>query len=309
MRLRGAYAGGLRGALFGGDDDRAYLPRGGERDHSPRAQSAHAAALRLFHGVRRLEFALAAERISGTEIGAGEEFSFNRAVGKRTRENGFEEAAVIFDGEFVQGVGGGVCQTSTTLFGAALRAGMEITESHPHSLSVGYAPPSQDAMVSEYSDLKFKNPYPYPVYLLGEAKKGTVTFSLFGKPSGVRYEVESRVLFTLDPPPKSVVEGEENRTVRAEKKGLASESVLVAYGEDGEVSRTLIRRDTYAPVQGVEERAPAAPPEDTSSPAEEPASPPEDTAAPPEGGEGFLSDEKIFRIALKNPCNSAKNPL
>ncbi len=207
---------------------------------------------------RAHNIALAAEKISGTAIGPGETFSFNDRVGKRTEENGFEIAAVIEGGEFVRGVGGGVCQTSTTLFGAALRAGLEIAESRPHSLAVEYAEPSQDAMVSEYSDLKLKNPYPFPVYLLATAGEGEVSFSVYGKPDGRRYEVESRVLFTLDPPPAKIVDGTENRVLRAPRRGLASESTLLCYEGETLVFRRVIRRDTYACVQGVEERIPAA---------------------------------------------------
>lgn len=208
---------------------------------------------------RTHNIALAAERIAGTVIGAGETFSFNEVVGKRTLESGFEEATVIFEGEFVRGVGGGVCQVSTTLFGAALRAGLDIEESRPHSLTVSYVEPSQDAMVSEYSDLKIANPYPYPVYLLATADMGTVSIFIYGMPDGRRYEVESRVLFTLDPPPARIVEGTQNRTVRAERKGMASESWLLCYEGDRLLSRTLIRRDTYACVQGIEERVPLPP--------------------------------------------------
>ncbi len=206
---------------------------------------------------------LAVSRLAGTVLKSGEELSFNEIVGRRTRENGFEEAAVIQDGEFVRGVGGGVCQASTTLFGAALRAGLTVVESHPHSLAVGYVAPSQDAMVSEFSDLKLQNPYPYPVYLLGEAKNGRVEFTFYGLPDGLRYEVESRVLFRVDPPSVQIVEGKENRIVRQERAGLASESYRNVYRGTTLLSHTLLRRDTYACVQGIEERVPlpAAPEE------------------------------------------------
>ena len=200
---------------------------------------------------RRHNIALAASRIAGTVLAPQEVFSFNAVVGKRTTENGFRSAAVILDGEFVPGVGGGVCQTSTTLFGAALRAGMEIVESRPHSLSVGYVPPSEDVMVSEASDLKFRNPYPYPVYILAEMGQGSVRFRLFGMPDGRRYEVESRVLGRVPPPPPEEVEGEEDAVLRNGKEGIVSESYLVVYGRDGALfSRTRIRRDSYAPVRG-----------------------------------------------------------
>ena len=201
--------------------------------------------------VRAGNIALAASRIAGTTLNPEETFSFNEKVGKRTEENGFGKAAVILDGEFVPGVGGGVCQASTTLMNAALRAGLEITESRPHSLSVGYVPPSLDAMVSEYSDLKFKNGYPFPVYVGAETGKNYVRFRIYGCPNGKRYETESRVLFRLAPPPAEVTEGEEDKVIRAEKEGLASESYLLTYDSGGRLlSRKLLRRDTYAVVRG-----------------------------------------------------------
>lgn len=200
---------------------------------------------------RRHNIALAASRVAGTVLQPGETFSFNTVVGKRTAENGFREAAVILDGEFVPGVGGGVCQASSTLFGAALRAGMKITESRAHSLAVGYVPPSEDAMVSDASDLKFVNPYAFPVYLLAETGRNSVGFRFYGMPDGKRYEVESRVLERIPPPPPEEERGEKNAVLRAEKEGIKSESYLAVYDGDGALlSRTRIRKDTYAPVRG-----------------------------------------------------------
>lgn len=200
---------------------------------------------------RRHNIALAAARIAGTVVPPHGEFSFNAAVGERTEENGFRVASVILDGEFVPGVGGGVCQASTTLFGAALRAGMRVTESRAHSLSVGYAPPSLDAMVSQTSDLRFVNPYDEPVYILSSVLGGRVSFFFYGKPDGRRYEAESAVLARIPPPGEEVVEGEEDRVLRNAKEGLESESYLVVYGPDGaQLSRTRIRRDRYAAVRG-----------------------------------------------------------
>lgn len=194
--------------------------------------------------------ALAAKRIAGTALAPGEEFSFNKTVGERTKENGFEVAAVIKDGKFVPGVGGGVCQTSTTLFGAALRAGLNVTESRAHSLSVGYVPPSLDAMVSSCSDLKFVNPYDFPVYLLGSVRGGSVSFSVYGMPDGKRYETESVVLARIKPPKPEIVEGEVG-ILKQEKAGIKSESFLLVYDENGRLlSRSRIRKDCYAAVRG-----------------------------------------------------------
>ncbi len=199
---------------------------------------------------RRHNIALAGARIAGTVLNPHAEFSFNAAVGERTEKNGFRTANIILDGQFVPGVGGGVCQASTTLFGAALRAGMTVTESRAHSLSVGYVPPSEDAMVSSSSDLKFVNPYDFPVYILAEVGKNSIRFRFFGTPDGKRYEVESRVLERIAPPPPEEVKGEEG-VLRAEKEGIRSESYLVVYGKDGKLySRTRIRKDSYAAVRG-----------------------------------------------------------
>lgn len=251
---------------------RAYAPEVTERDlrAATRPLSEFSTRFDAGNAPRAHNIALAASRVSGTVLGAGESFSFNRTVGKRTEENGFRVAAVILDGEFVPGVGGGVCQASTTLFGAALRAGMEIEESHAHSLSVGYVPPSLDAMVSEGSDLRFFNPYDFPVYLLGSAKGGEVRFSFFGMPDGKRYETESVVLGVISPPPPLIVEGEEDRILRAEKKGIVSESYRLTYASDGRlISRKRIRKDRYAAVRGKETRAPAGETEEDLPPKEE----------------------------------------
>ncbi len=195
---------------------------------------------------------LAAEKIAGTTLLPHAEFSFNKQVGKRTAENGFRESVVIFDGEFVKGVGGGVCQLSTTLFNAALRAGMRVTESRNHSLSVSYVLPSLDAMVSEYSDLKFVNPFDTPVYLNAVVRAGSVTVECFGLPDGYRYTTESIVLYRLAPPPEEIVEGDEEKVIRAEKEGVASESYLLVYDNKGRlVKRELLRRDNYAVVRGI----------------------------------------------------------
>ena len=244
---------------------------------------------------------LAASRIAGTTVPSGEEFSFNRVVGKRTAENGFESAPVIFEGEFVQGVGGGVCQASTTLFNAALRAGMQISESHPHSLSVSYVPPSLDAMVSEYSDMRFINPYPFPVYVQAKTSSSSVTFEIYGPSDGKRYETESRVLAKIPPPPAKIAE--EGESLKNEKEGMKSESYLAIYENGALVSRTLIRRDSYACVQGVIEPPPEELPEGETpegSPSEEEL---------PETAENPEESPKIFILQGKNGCFLRDNPL
>ncbi len=204
-------------------------------------------------GNRSRNVALAASRINGTVLEAGETFSFNAVVGKRTAENGFLSAPVILEGAFVQGVGGGVCQVSTTLYNAAILAGMKACEVHAHSLAVGYVEPSFDAMVSDSCDLRLRNDTGGRVYLLASATGGTLTVRVYGRYGGYTYERRSVVLETLEPPaPRLVKEGEAERAAKA---GLRSEGYLIRRGKGGEVSVRL-RTDKYAPVQGVVSQLP-----------------------------------------------------
>ncbi len=191
---------------------------------------------------------LAASKINGTVIPSGAEFSFNETVGKRTEENGFKKAKIIENGKFVDGFGGGVCQVSTTLYNAALLSGLEITEYHPHSLSVSYVAPSRDAMVSGSScDLKFKNNTAFPVYVRASASYNGVTFSVYGKSDGYKYSCVSEITESIPRPPEQVVEGDEDKVITYGRDGIKSVCYLVAEKDGAEVRRK-IRSDRYAPV-------------------------------------------------------------
>jgi vancomycin resistance protein YoaR len=106
---------------------------------------------------REHNIALALSKFNGLVIENGESVSFNKVVGPRSADRGFMEAKIILDGEFVPGIGGGVCQASTTVFNAAMLAGMQIDRSSAHSLPISYVPLGRDAMVSSSSDLVFTN--------------------------------------------------------------------------------------------------------------------------------------------------------
>lgn len=116
---------------------------------------------------------LGLEKLRDVEVPAGGIFSFNRTVGTWTRDAGYRKAPVSYNGQLIRSWGGGVCQTSTTLYNAALLAGMEIVERHRHTFQPGYAPPGRDAAVAFNSiDLRLRNPYPFPVRLRGRAENG-----------------------------------------------------------------------------------------------------------------------------------------
>ena len=194
---------------------------------------------------------IAAALIDGVAIQPYGEFSFNATVGRRTEEAGFQQAKIIVGGEYVLGVGGGVCQVSTTLYNAALKSGLQITEFHPHSLQVGYVAPSRDAMVSSQSDLKFFNPHAYPVYLSSKTKNGAIQITFYGKKMAERYELVSQTLAQIPAPTPIVKEGERDEIFRAEKQGVKSELYLERYFGDKLLARIRLRTDEYRPIQGI----------------------------------------------------------
>jgi vancomycin resistance protein YoaR len=116
---------------------------------------------------------LAANAINGHIIFPGETFSFNKVVGKRTIAKGYLPAPIIVKGELSEGIGGGICQVSSTLFNAVDRAGVQITERYSHSRRVPYVPPNRDATVSWYGpDFKFKNPHNQPLLIRAKVVGG-----------------------------------------------------------------------------------------------------------------------------------------
>lgn len=130
---------------------------------------------------RCANIARAASLINGTVIAPGETFSFNGTVGHRTASNGFYTAKEYVDGKSVDGIGGGTCQVSSTLYSAALYADMTIVERLNHMMTVGYIPLGQDATVSDGGvDFKFKNSSKYPVKISANTSGATITVSIIG---------------------------------------------------------------------------------------------------------------------------------
>ncbi|MCL6615066.1 MAG: VanW family protein, partial [Firmicutes bacterium] len=125
---------------------------------------------------------LAAAAIDGVVVGAGQEFSFNHFVGPRAPEKGYLEAPVLHQNRLVLGMGGGVCQVSSTLFRAAYFAGLPIVERRHHSYQVGYyRPTGLDATVyAPTQDFRFKNDTPGHLLILTEIRGYNLIFRLFG---------------------------------------------------------------------------------------------------------------------------------
>ncbi|MFU0831938.1 MAG: hypothetical protein ACFWUC_03225 [Oscillospiraceae bacterium] len=118
---------------------------------------------------------------NGVRVDPGETFSFFGTVGECGKAQGYKPAGAILNGKLVQDYGGGICQASTTIYGAAIRSGMEITERHNHSIPSSYCRIGQDATVSyPYLDFKFTNPTDYPVFLVTSVKNRVLTVTFYG---------------------------------------------------------------------------------------------------------------------------------
>lgn len=205
---------------------------------------------------RKSNIALAAKIISGTVIAPGEQFSFNNTVGARSSARGFKEAKIIKDGKFVAGVGGGVCQVSTTLYNAALLSDLQIDTASRHSLTVSYVEPSFDAMVSSVSDLKFTNTTESPLYIRAVTNGTTITFEIYGAPldyteikreSTSQKNISFKVIYVAD---ETVLEGEQ-KLLSAGIKGTESKGYLCYYSDGKLIKKVNIRHDYYLSTDAV----------------------------------------------------------
>lgn len=123
---------------------------------------------------------LASASINHYVVLPGETFSFNKIVGKRTMDRGYKRAPVIVRGELSEGIGGGICQVSSTLFNAVDKAGLTILKRYSHSKQVGYVPPGRDATVSWYGpDFVFRNDYDHPIMIKSYAGNGVSSVSIY----------------------------------------------------------------------------------------------------------------------------------
>ncbi|WP_423406787.1 VanW family protein [Heyndrickxia sp. MSNUG] len=129
---------------------------------------------------RSHNIALASEAINNHVVFPGETFSFNKVVGKRTASRGYQPAPIIVRGELSEGIGGGICQVSSTLYNAADRSGMKILERYSHSKQVPYVPPGRDATVSWYGpDFTFKNRYNQPILIRAKSYRGKMVVMIY----------------------------------------------------------------------------------------------------------------------------------
>lgn len=201
---------------------------------------------------RKHNVMLAASAVSGTVLKDGEEFSFNKTVGERCEERGYKCAKIIVDGQFTEGVGGGVCQVSTTLYNAALKAGLIVTECHRHSLAVGYVNVSFDAMVTDGgSDLKFVNRTGENIYIAMQADGENLSAVIYGVKNEYEYRLVSQIKQILKAK-TFTVKNTDGAYAVSPKDGLISEGYVYTYKGGELIEKSKIREDYYKPVDGIE---------------------------------------------------------
>ncbi len=182
--------------------------------------------------------ALVAQLIDGALIAPGKTFSFNGTTGERTAEKGFQEAPVIINGELQTGLGGGICQVSTTVFNAAYEAGLQIDERTNHALYISHYPLGRDATVNYPDlDLKFTNDTDNWLLLRTFVGSGSLTVNLYGTPQNRRVESSEQPLRVIGAPKVKRV---------PEPTWLKGKSEVLEYGQPARatsVSRTVYSAD------------------------------------------------------------------
>ncbi len=203
---------------------------------------------------RSKNVANAARLISGSVIYPGETFSVHDAISPLTEENGYYAAASYNQGKVEDTLGGGVCQVSTTLYNAVLRAELEVVERSPHSMVVSYVKPSMDAAIAgDYKDFKFKNNTDVPVFIQGGTYSGTIYFTIYGEENRDADRTvifESEVTDTIEPGADKITydktKPESYQTVTQEAHTGYKAILWKIVDENGKESKTQVNSSTYA---------------------------------------------------------------
>lgn len=209
-----------------------------------------------------------ASKVNGWVLMPGEEFSAYVAMTPFTAANGYASAASYANGKVVDTVGGGACQLCTTLYNAALRAEVEITQRQNHSMVVGYVSPSEDAAIAgTIKDLKFKNNYTTPIYIEGAVNGGTLTFTIYGqetRPANRTIKFVSETLGSIDPgQPTLKVDPSlaPGAKVREQSAHVGKRSRLwkYVYVDGVETEKEILHTDSYMASKAIYRVGPDAP--------------------------------------------------
>ncbi|MEV3496551.1 VanW family protein [Paenibacillus larvae] len=183
----------------------------------------------------------------------GEVFDYAKMIELAEKQYGFKEAPVIVNGKLVPGVGGGICQVSTTLYNAILRTGLEVVERRNHSLPISYAPLGQDATFSSgHINFKFRNNTGSHLLIITQTSTNGLTVKLFGKiPPNISYDIISKTVETLPPTIKYVhnpaLKDGQQKTIQSGRPGYIVETYRYKKQAGKVIATEKISRDRYSP--------------------------------------------------------------
>ena len=207
---------------------------------------------------RTTNLVIACQKLNGKVIMPGETFSYNKTLGKRTAAAGYKNAAVYENGQVVDGIGGGICQISSTLYNAVLMANLEIVERRNHQFVTSYLPAGRDATVVYGAiDFKFKNTRQYPIRLSASAKNGIATISIYGikEENEYTFSFNTKTIASIPFGTKYIEDSSLSAGTEKVKQngvnGLKTETYITKMLNGKVISTTLLSRDTYDAMQKI----------------------------------------------------------
>lgn len=201
---------------------------------------------------RTINLKIAASKINGTVLLPNQEFSYNKALGERTPEAGYKNAAVFSNGQVVDGIGGGICQISSTLYDAVIMANLNVTVRRNHQFVTSYVPAGKDATVVWGSqDFKFVNSRKNAIRITATVEGGIATVQIWGIKEEVEYDIsiETKKISTIKYEKQYIQDASlpsgQQKVVQKGSNGRKVEAYKVTRLNGQVVSTTLLSRDTY----------------------------------------------------------------
>ena len=195
---------------------------------------------------------LAASKINGKIISPGEEFSYNAIVGARTIEAGYKEAKIYSNGKVIDGLGGGICQLSSTLYNSVFSANLDITERHSHQFLTSYVKEGRDAtVVYGVKDFKFKNNRSFPIKIETKVNSGVVTCAIYGIKEEPLYDVSFDIEIVSSEEPDIKYEYDsslapDEQKIKQNGSNAMTVNVYKVVKLDGSIkSKTFVYQDIY----------------------------------------------------------------
>ena len=214
---------------------------------------------------RETNLKLACSKLDEKIVLPGETFSYNQTLGERTAQAGYKNAKVYENGAVVDGIGGGICQISSTLYNAVLLSNMEIVERRNHQFVTSYLPAGRDATVAYgITDFKFKNTRSTAIKIKTSCSNGVATISIYGIKEQEEYDVSfvteiiSTTPFTVKYIEDSTLKSGEEEIIQKGANGVTTETYIIKKLNGVVASKELLSKDTYNPMQRIIKRGKTA---------------------------------------------------